>query len=86
VLKISFKNKILVASLFFSLLGGASLALEHTFYQYIDVEGWLHESLFLPFGFFSLLIGAFGLSISALIRIFLLIKPKLSAQSKLFTI
>ena len=71
-----FKNKILAVSLFLFLLGIAFLALEYTFYQYVDAQGWLHKSLFLPFGAFGILIGDFGLSISALIAIFSAIKSK----------
>ncbi|MCP4550830.1 MAG: DUF3955 domain-containing protein [Bacteroidetes bacterium] len=52
------KYKVLFSGLFFLFAGIVFLFLENTFYQYIDVEGFLHESLFLPLGVFSLIIGS----------------------------
>jgi hypothetical protein len=48
----------LFSGLFFLLTGVAFLFLENTFYQYLDEDGLLHESLFLPLGVFSLIIGS----------------------------
>ena len=51
------KNKIFITSISLIILGIISLFIENTFYQYLDEEGFLHESLFLPLGIFSLIIG-----------------------------
>nr|WP_281064418.1 DUF3955 domain-containing protein [Isorropodon fossajaponicum symbiont] len=48
-------------SLFLLLLGSVFLFLENTFYQYIDTQGWLHESMFMPLGAFSLILGVAGI-------------------------
>ncbi|AQS37453.1 Protein of unknown function (DUF3955) [Shewanella psychrophila] len=50
-------KKAVVISVFLLLLGGVFLLLENTFYQYVDEKGFLHESLFLPLGVFSLCLG-----------------------------
>ena len=47
----------LFAGLFFLLVGSLFLFLENTFYQYLDEEGFLQESLFLPLGAFAIIIG-----------------------------
>ena len=52
------KSKLGFSGLLFLLIGVISLFLENTYYQYIDENGYLHESLFLPIGVFSLIIGA----------------------------
>ena len=43
---------------FFLLTGVIFLFLENTFYQYLDEDGFLHESLFLPLGVFAVIIGS----------------------------
>ncbi|MDP6526654.1 MAG: DUF3955 domain-containing protein [Kiritimatiellia bacterium] len=48
----------LFSGLFFLLTGVVFLFLENTFYQYLDEDGFLHESLFLPLGVFALIIGS----------------------------
>jgi len=48
----------LFSGLFFLLTGVVFLFLENTFYQYLDEDGVLHESLFLPLGVFALIIGS----------------------------
>ena len=50
-------SKPLVAGLVFLLMGGAFVWLENTFYQYLDEDGVLHESFFLPLGTLFVLIG-----------------------------
>ena len=50
-------SKPLVAGLVFVLMGGAFVWLENTFYQYLDEDGVLHESMFLPLGALFMLIG-----------------------------
>ena len=53
-----------VVSLFFLFSGILSLVLENIFYGYIDQNGVLQESLFLPLGTLSFLLGVVGLSAS----------------------
>ena len=50
-------SKSLVAGLVFLLMGGVFVWLENTFYQYLDEDGVLQESLFLPLGALFILIG-----------------------------
>jgi hypothetical protein len=50
-------------------LGFIFLFLENTFYQYLDEDGVLHESFFLPLGCLSLIFGGVGLLITAIIFI-----------------
>jgi len=38
-------------------MGSAFVWLENTFYQYLDEDGVLHESMFLPLGALFILIG-----------------------------
>ena len=64
------KHKILFSGLFFLLAGVSFLFLENTFYQYVDEDGFLHESFFLPLSVFSLIIG------SLLLFIFIIKKVK----------
>ncbi len=52
-----FQSKLFLVSLFFLSLGITFLLLEKTFYQYIDTNGFLQESWFMPLGFLSLLLG-----------------------------
>lgn len=57
-------TKPFLLSLFFMFLGILSLAMENKFYGYVDQDGVLQESFFLPLGMFSFLLGAMGLLIS----------------------
>lgn len=52
------KSKMLWLGLIFIVLGGVFGAIELEFYQYIDSDGLLHESWFLPLGIISFLFGA----------------------------
>ena len=52
-----FKSKTLIASFCLIAIGIGFLIAEHTYYQTLDNENVLQESLFLPLGFLSLLIG-----------------------------
>jgi hypothetical protein len=72
-----FKNKGLIVALFLLFLGLICLFIEQTFYQYIDAQGWLHESLCLPIGAFSLALGSFGLIIYLILLIINLIKRRI---------
>ena len=46
-----------MASLFFLALGTISSVIQNTFYGYIDENGILRDSLFLPLGVISLFLG-----------------------------
>ncbi|GGO74226.1 DUF3955 domain-containing protein [Bowmanella pacifica] len=59
----------LYIGLAFWLLGGTLLVLEHHFYQYVDVHGVLHESLFMPLGVLSFVLGGCVLSVTLLYRL-----------------
>ena len=48
-------------SLMLLVVGITCIVLENTFYQYIDKDGVLHESLFLPLGTISVLLAGIGL-------------------------
>jgi len=50
-------NKTLLASLLLLSLGILSLIAESTFYQFLDNDGYLHESMFLPLGMISIVVG-----------------------------
>ena len=50
-------NKTLLISLILLGLGMLSLIAESTFYQFLDNEGVLHESMFLPLGMISIVVG-----------------------------
>ena len=60
------KTKLCVLSLFFISLAVFSFIMEHIFYGYLDQEGFLQESFFLPMGFISFLLGSLGLMISVI--------------------
>jgi hypothetical protein len=69
-----FQNKLFFVSLFFLISGTAFLALERIFYQYIDKNGVLHESWFMPLGVLGLLFGCIGLVFVVLKEIWSFIK------------
>ena len=50
-------NKTLLISLILLGLGMLSLIAESTFYQFLDNEGVLHETMFLPLGMISIVVG-----------------------------
>lgn len=50
-------SKLLFTGLFFLLLGVTFIFLENMYYQYLDEDGFLHESMFLPLGVFALIFG-----------------------------
>ena len=52
-----FTNKNFITSLFLLGLGMLSLIAESTFYQFLDNDGFLHESMFLPLGMISIAVG-----------------------------
>ena len=58
------KTKSVLLSLFFVFLGMLSLVMENIFYGYIDQNGVLQESYFLPMGIAIFLLGVVGLVVS----------------------
>jgi hypothetical protein len=58
-------------------LGLASLAIENIFYQYLDDEGFLHESMFMPLGFLSIFSGTIILLFFIIKYLILKIKNKI---------
>jgi hypothetical protein len=54
-------NKFLILCLVLLGTGIICLVFENHFYQYVDEDGYLRESLFLPIGAFSFLLGGIGL-------------------------
>jgi hypothetical protein len=51
------KTKLFMTSLFFLALGTISFVIQNLFYGYIDENGILHDSFFLPLSIISLLLG-----------------------------
>ncbi|MCW7551119.1 DUF3955 domain-containing protein [Endozoicomonas gorgoniicola] len=64
------------AGLLFITAGACCLWLEKRFYQYVDQDGWLHESLFMPLGVFSLLLGFAALFLFSVLKIMVFIKVR----------
>ncbi len=67
--------KILKFSLVLLIVGIACILLENTFYQYVDKNGVLHESFFLPLGAISMLLAGIGL-------VFVLAKSLMNMRNK----
>ena len=63
-MKTLIKTEPFLVSLLFLFLGILSLVMENIFYGYIDQNGVLQESFFLPLSAFSFLFGVVGLIIS----------------------
>ena len=63
-MKAFINTKQFLVSLFLVFLGIFFLIMENTFYGYIDQNGVLQESVFLPLGILSFLLGMTGLIIS----------------------
>jgi hypothetical protein len=56
-------SKLTITSIAFIVLGFICGYIQNTYYGYVDAQGVLHDSLFLPLGVFSLLIGGIFLMI-----------------------
>lgn len=54
------KNKSFIFSTLFFIIGIIFLILENTFYQYIDENGFLQESWFMPLGFIFIFLSILG--------------------------
>ena len=61
-------GKVLTISLVFLVVGMLFIFFENHFYQFVDEDGVLHESLFLPFGVILLLLGGIGVVLDLAIR------------------
>ncbi|QQX78970.1 DUF3955 domain-containing protein [Shewanella sp. KX20019] len=59
-------NKTWIISLVLLGLGAACLSAENAFYQYVDDNGVLHESMFMPLGMLSLVAGTLVLLLFAI--------------------
>lgn len=70
LMNLSFKNTIVTLGLFFIFIGIVFLTVENTFYQYLDENLVLHESLFLPLGVLTIIIGTLLLVYSVLKKTF----------------
>ena len=65
-MKLNRMSKILIAGVIFIALGIISLCIQKTYYGYVDADGVLHDSLFLPFAFIFAGIGLLLLLIQGL--------------------
>ena len=63
------KNNSLLIFAALILVGIICLILENTFYQYVDENGYLHESLFLPIGAISLILGSLGVVVLTICKL-----------------
>lgn len=69
--------KVFIVSLTLLIIGMSCILLENIFYQYVDTEGVLHESLFMPIGVILVLVAGIGL-------VFVLAKKLMSMRNKKF--
>lgn len=74
IMKIVLKSKVFWLSFILFAMGIAFGYSENTFYQYIDGNGVLIESWFMPLSFLCIFIGGIGLFFSAVKAIWLAIK------------
>lgn len=58
------------------IIGVMFIALENHFYQFVDENGVLHESMFMPLGALCVMLGIIGLTFSFLKMIWIIIKNK----------
>ena len=65
-MKLNRMSKIPIAGVIFIALGVASLCIQNTYYGYVDTDGILHDSLYLPFAFIFTGIGLLLLLIQGL--------------------
>ena len=70
------KSKILWLSFILFAMGTAFGYIENTYYQYIDKNGALVESWFMPFSFLCIFLGGMGLFFVVVKRIWLAIYKK----------
>ena len=53
-----YKTNFFIFAVVFAALGGISLAIEYTFYQYIDSKNHLQETILLPLGALLLILAS----------------------------
>jgi len=70
------KHKLFYSGLLFILCGAIFVFLENAFYQYVDENGLLHESLFMPLGAIAVVIGLLLLFILSAMKLAKLIRTK----------
>ena len=75
-MKQNIKSKIVWLSFILFAMGIAFGYIENTFYQYIDENGVLIESWFMPLSFLCIFLGGMGLLIIAVKTIWLAIKKQ----------
>lgn len=76
------KNIALYVGLIFISLGVLFIFAENTFYQYVDENGILHESLFLPLGVFSVLLGFIVILLVTIAKIRNIMKRRVQDSEK----
>ncbi len=59
-------SKITILGTLAIIFGMICLYLENTYYQYVDEEGFLHESFFLPLGVFLIFVGVMTLLVQSI--------------------
>ena len=60
------KSKSFIISILLLVIGVMSIVLENYFFQYVDENGILHESLLMPFGALCVMLGIVGSTFSVL--------------------
>jgi len=70
------KDKTLLTGILLLIIGISFVFFENVFYQYIDENGMLHESLFMPLGALSILLGVLILLIFIAKKIGILIRNR----------
>lgn len=70
------RHPVFSLGLLLTLTGLVFLILENTFYQQVDEQGVLHESLFLPLGALCLCIGVFVVLVWGIVKIIKNIRAK----------
>lgn len=65
-----FFNRLAILSAGFFVVGVILLIVENIFYQYVDENGVLHESMFLPLGTLFLIVGVVGVLVWVGVKVF----------------
>ena len=81
-MKYQHKNIALYVGLIFISLGVLFIFTENKIYQYVDENGILHESLFLPLGVFSMLFGLIVILLVTIANIRNIMKRRVQGSEK----
>jgi hypothetical protein len=73
---LNFMSKLTIAGITFIILGLISGYMQNTYYGYVDAEGVLHDSFFLPLSVLLLILGVLLLIIALLVMLFKKAKKK----------